>query len=428
MSSDKLAIHGGTPAHAGAPIPLSVVSWDEREQEAVNRVFQSGKFCSVYEEAVEVKSLEREFARYVDARHAVAFSSGTTAQHAALFAMGIGPGDEVIVPSLTFQSTAYTVLLAGAVPVFADVDRETITIDPDDIRAKISPRTRAIVPVHWFGHPADMDAITEIAAAHNLAIIEDCCHGPIIRLHGRQVGGFGQIGCWSMQQTKMLTAAGEGGLATTDDDALADGLRQMRSHGKEQRAPVQRNPTDFIRRYRISALGNNYRLSEMQAAFARAQLEKLDEFRARRRVAYEAMRAGLSRIPGLQLQTRRPDVEVSYIYLPVLFPAEAFHATIDELLAAFHGEGVSAHAIGRDELSHVHPLFAEEAGRATAPAYRLRGDAPLPAYGQGTLPVSEKIASELLTLPMYPALTEGDVRDIIEATRKVAAAYHRRLE
>ena len=323
MRSDTLAIHGGTPVHAGDPIPLSVVSWDEREKEAVDRVFQSGKFCSVYEDALEVKSLEKEFARYVDARHAVAFSSGTTAQHAALFALGIGPGDEVIVPSLTFQSTAYTVLIAGAVPVFADVIRDTILIDPDDIRAKITPRTKAIIPVHWFGHPAHMDAIMDIAAEHDLLVIEDCCHGPIIRLHGRQVGSFGQIGCWSMQQTKMLSSAGEGGLATTNDDELAARLRQMRGHGKEQATSAKRDDTHFIRRYRITALGNNYRLSEIQAAFGRAQLAKLDEFRARRRTAYEAMRAGLSEIPGLQLQVQQPDTEISYIYLPVLFPQEA---------------------------------------------------------------------------------------------------------
>jgi perosamine synthetase len=425
MRSDTLAIHGGAPVHAGAPIPLSVVSWDEREKAAVDRVFQSGKFCSVYDEALEVKGLEREFAEYVDARHAVVFSSGTTAQHAALFALDIGPGDEVIVPSLTFQSTAYTVLIAGAAPVFADVIRDTILIDPDDIRKKITPRTKAIVPVHWFGHPADMDAIMEIAAERNLAVIEDCCHGPIIRLHGRQVGAFGQIGCWSMQQTKMFTSAGEGGLATTDDDELAARLRQMRSHGKEQVAGATRAATDFIRRYRITALGNNYRLSEMQAAFGRAQLARLDEFRARRRTAYETMRAGLSQIPGLQLQVQQPDVELSYIYMPVLFPAEAFDAEIGELLAAMHAEGVMAHAIGRDELSHVHPLFCEEAGRATAMAYRLRDGAPPPAAGPGTLPVSEKIARELLTLPMHPELSEADVQDIIEATRKVAAAYHR---
>jgi len=425
MCSEKLAIDGGTPVHAGAPIPLSVVSWDEREKEAVDRVFQSGKFCSVYDDALEVKSLEKEFADYVEARHAVAFSSGTTAQHAALFALDIGPGDEVIVPSLTFQSTAYTVLIAGAVPVFADVIRDTILIDPDDIRAKITPRTKAIIPVHWFGHPANMDAIMEIAAEYDLYVIEDSCHGPIIRLHGRQVGSFGQVSCWSMQQTKMLTSAGEGGLATTNDDALAARLRQMRSHGKGQDADNKQNAADFIRRYQITALGNNYRLSEVQAAFGRAQLAKMDEFRARRQKAYETMTEGLRQIPGLQLQVRQPDVAVSYIYLPVLFPSEEFDASIDELLTAMHAEGVGAHAIGRDELCHIAPLFTTEEGRATAMAYSLRGDAPLPPYGPGTLPASEKIARELLTLPMHPELSEQDVEDIIETTRKVAAAFRR---
>ncbi len=421
MKSDELAIDGGLPVHPGAKIPLTRVCWDEREQSAVQRVFASGIFCSAFEEATEVRALEKEFARRVGTRHAVAFNSGTTAQHGALAALGIGPGDEVIVPPLTFISTAYTVLICGAVPVFADVCRDTITIDPREIANKITPRTRAIVPVHWLGHPADMEAIVRLAAERDLVIVEDCAHGPGIVLGGRAAGCFGQIACWSLQQTKILTAAGEGGLATTDD-VLAAQLRQICDHGKEKGTVAA---ADLIAPYRVAVLGNNYRLSEMQAAFARAQLGKVEEFAARRRRTRDTLRRRLDEIPGLEFQRRRPGVELSCCYFPLLFPRAAFVAPIDKISAAMHAEGVATHPIGLDELCHVHPLFAAAEGRTTAPAFQLRGDAPVPPYGWGTLPVAEKIATELLLLPVHPGLSERDLDDVVEATRKVACAYRR---
>jgi perosamine synthetase len=422
MDKDQLATNGGPPVRSGEPIPFTKVRWDEAEQAAVQRVFESGIFCSVYVNATQVKALEKEFAQHVGTRHAVAFNSGTTAQHAALVALGIGPGHEVIVPPLTFISTAYTVLIAGAVPVFADVCRDTITIDPQDILNKISPRTRAIVPVHWFGHPADMEAIMSLAADGNLAVIEDCAHGPGITLHDRQAGSFGQIACWSLQQSKILTAAGEGGIATTDDDLLAARLRQVCDHGKDK---LEKQPSDFVAPYRVTALGNNYRLNEIHAAFARAQLSKFEEIRDRRQRAYVYLHKRLTGVAGLQVQAPQPGVGLSYYTFPVLFPQESFSVPIEQINTAMHAEGIATHPIGLDELSHVHPLFATAEGRATAPAFQFRGDAPVPPYGWGTLPIAEKIARELLLLPMHPDLSEQDLDDIVSATRKVAQAYRR---
>lgn len=422
MGSEQLAIMGGAPVHSGEPIPLTKVSWDAGEQSGVQRVFESGIFCSVYQEATEVKALEKEFTQCVGARHAVAFNSGTTAQHAALAALGIGPGDEVIVPPLTFISTAYTVLIAGAVPVFADVCRDTITIDPQAIREKISARTKAIVPVHWLGHPADMAAILSLAAEKDLVVIEDCAHGPGITLDGQQTGNFGRIACWSLQQSKVLTAAGEGGLATTDDDVLAARLKQICGHGKDK---TEKAPSDFVAPYRVTALGSNYRLSEMQAAFARAQLSKLGDLRQRRKRAFNTLRTRVRDIPGLELLVRRSGAGLSYYVFPVLFPEESFSVSVGHINAAMHAEGIATHPIGLDELCHVHPLFAEAEGRATAPAYQFFGDTPLPPYGWGTLPVAEKIAHELLLLPLHPDLSEQDLSDIVAATRKVASAYRR---
>jgi dTDP-4-amino-4,6-dideoxygalactose transaminase len=302
------------------------------------------------------------------------------------------------------------------------VCRDTITIDPQDIESKITPRTKAIVPVHWFGHPADMEAIMAIAAERELLVIEDCAHGPGITLHGRQAGGFGQISCWSLQQTKMITAAGEGGLATTNDDILAARLRQICDHGKDK---AEKASSDFIAPYRVTALGNAYRLSEMHAAFARAQLNKLEDFRERRREAYVALRDRLREIPSLEFQVCRPGAELSYYSFPLIFPRESFSVSVEQIYAAMCAEGVATHPIALDELCHVHPLFAETDGRATAPAFQLRGDAPIPSYGWGTLPVAEKMAGELLILPMHPDLSEQDLDDIVEATRKVAGAYRR---
>ena len=374
------------------------------------------------EQAREVALLEEEFAARVGARHAVACSSGTTAQHAALMALGVGPGDEVVVPPLTFISTAYTALLCDAVPVFADVCRDTITIDPEATERAITPRTRAIQPVHWLGHPADMVAITRIAAQRGLAVIEDCAHGPGMALDGRPVGAFGQIACWSLQQSKLITAAGEGGMATTNDDELAARLRRIRDHGK---ARAEAAPSDLVAPYRVASLGNNYRLSELQAAFARAQMGKLDGFIETRRRLAAGLRERLAAISGLEFQARRPGAEVSACYFPVLFPGEAFCARVDQISAAMHAEGVVTHPIGLDELCHIHPLFATAEGRQTAPAFRLRGDAPLPGYGPGTMPVAERIANELLLLPLHPGLSESDVNDVVAATSKVAGAYRR---
>jgi dTDP-4-amino-4,6-dideoxygalactose transaminase len=267
-----------------------------------------------------------------------------------------------------------------------------------------------------------MEAIVRIATQRDLVVIEDCAHGPGIALHGRQAGSFGQIACWSLQQSKMLTAAGEGGLATTDDDTLAARLRQVCDHGKDK---TEATSSDSASAYRVTALGNNYRLSEMQAAFARAQLGKLEELTQRRRAACAILCERLREIPGLEFRVPDPHAELSSYSFPLLFPGESFRAPAAQISAAMHAEGVGTLAIAQDELIHVHPLFAAAEGRATATAFRLRGDAPVPPYGWGTLPVAEKIAGELLLLPMHPGLSAQDLDDMVEATRKVAGAYRR---
>jgi dTDP-4-amino-4,6-dideoxygalactose transaminase len=320
------------------------------------------------------------------------------------------------------MSTAYSVLIAGAVPVFADVDPDTLAMDPRDAEDRITSRTKAIVPVHWLGQPADMDAIMALASIYDLVVIEDCAHGPGITIRGQEVGGFGQMAIWSLQQSKMLTAAGEGGLATTNDGTLARRLRQICDHGKSKE---EAEAADYVARYRITALGNNYRLSEIHAAFARAQLVKLPSLLERRRSAHASLSHKLGDIPGLRFLVLPKGATRSGYVFPVLFAKDQFTVPIQRISSALHAEGIGSYPIGADELCHVHPLFTEEKGRSTASAYRFRGDGPLPDYGWGTLPIAERIATELLLLPMHPDLSEADLEDVAAAVRKVASAYQK---
>ena len=402
--TDKLALDAGTPVRTEL-LPLIRVSFDDQERRQIQSVLEAGVFCSVMPAATKVKELEANFARYVGARHAVAFSSGTTAQHASLAALDIGPGDEVIVPPLTFISTAYTVLMRGATVVFADVDEGTFNLDPAKVAEKITPRTRAVVPVHWFGHPVDMDPLLALAQQHDLAVIEDCAHACGSRYHGRAVGTFGTIACWSLQESKLITAAGEGGMFTTDDDDLAAAARMLRDHGKsQQHRPGQRS-------YQVVSIGNNYRMTEIQAAFAIAQLGKIDAFLARRREHVECLDAALCQLPQLRRQAIHADVQLAHSYYPIRFPRPRFGVDLQRISDALTAEGIGNLPIAHHELCHVHPLFTQRSGE--------RGQ----KYGPGTLPVAERIAEELLLLPLYPDLTRRDLDDTIAAVKKVVAAY-----
>lgn len=400
---DLLAIDGGTAVRR-TPLPFIRASYGYEELREVLDVFESGVFCSVYPDAPKVRALESAFAAYAGSKHAIAFSSGTTAQHASLAAAGIGPGDEVIVPPLTFASTAYTVLMVGATPVFADVDENTITLDAECVAERITPRTRAVVPVHWFGHPAAMDELLELGSAHRLHIIEDCAHAYGTVYRGRKAGTMGAMACWSLQESKVLTAAGEGGMLTTDDDRLAEIARSVCDHGKDKSPGASRAES-----YRIVRTGNNYRMSELHAAFALAQLRKADRLRAARRAHSEYLDAGLRGLPGLRRPQPWAGVELSYAYYAICCDEITFGATavpgqaIGRISAALTAEGIGNVVMGREEFLPPHPLFRELPGAAR-------------------LPVAERIARELLLLPLYPDLTRADLDDIVAAVRKVLAA------
>ena len=245
-------------------IPVARPDIDDAEVAAVTEVLRSGMLAG----GRRVIELETRWAEFIGVRHAIAVSNGTVAEMCIFAGLGIGPGDEVITVGHTFNATVSSILYTGATPVFVDIDPETYDIDPDRVAAAITPRTNAICPVHLFGLPADMDAITELAERHGLAVVEDACQAHGAEFRGRKVGSFGH-GAFSLYGTKNMTT-GEGGLITTDDDALADWIRLYRNQGMRER-------------YRHEILGYNFRLTDIAAAIGLCQLDKLPRNTARRR-------------------------------------------------------------------------------------------------------------------------------------------------
>jgi perosamine synthetase len=348
-------------------IPISVPLLNEEEKQAILEVIDSRWLA----QGPRVAAFERAFAEFCSTQYAIATSSGTTALQTAVLALGIGPGDEVITSPFTFIASANAVLFAGAKPVFVDIDERTYNVNPGLIEAAITPRTKAILPVHLFGHPCDIEAIMAIAARHSLAVIEDACQAHGATVEGRKVGTFG-VGCFSFYPTKNITTA-EGGIITTDDAELADRAQLLRNHGQRER-------------YYHETIGYNFRMTEIQAAIGSVQLQKIEHFTAARR----ANAAYLTpRLEG------------------VITPYEA-----PGCLHVYH-QYVIRVPEGRDELAE----HLRRRGIATGIYY------PLPVHKQVAyqrlgyadhLPVAEKVSSEVLSLPIHPALTLEDLDRIVE--------------
>jgi len=334
---------------------------------AVRRVLESGRYIL----GEEVIGFEREFANYVGVRHAVGVGSGTEALHLALAACGIGEGDEVITVAHTAVATIAAIELAGAVPVLVDIEPDYFTLDPEQLEATITSRTKAIVPVHIYGQPADLEAITSIAKRHDLRVIEDCAQAHGATYRERRVGSWGDIACFSFYPTKNLGAIGDAGAVTTNDPHLADKVRHLREYGW-----VERN----VSRMR----GWNSRLDELQAAILRVKLRFLDaDNNQRRRIAalYDDLLTG----SDLILPHRREDAtHVFHLYV-------VRSGDRDDLLARLRANGVVA-MIHYPVPVHLQPAYA---GRIA---------------GAGNLPNTERVAKEILSLPIYPELTEAEVR------------------
>lgn len=354
-------------------IPAAKPLIGDEERAAVDAVLASG----VVAQGPQVAAFEEEFAGVVAGRHCVAVNSGTSALHMALIAVGVKPGDEVIVPSFTFAATANSVRLAGATPVFVDIESESFCLDPAAVEAAISPRTRAVMPVHLYGHPADMTRLGEIATRHGLWIVEDAAQAHAAQWQGTPVGAFGSAAAFSFYPTKNMTS-GEGGMVTTACDHIARQVRLLRNQGMEQR-------------YRNEIIGFNTRMTDIHAAIGREQLKKLPGWTARRQAIAARFDAELS---GVVVPPVAEGATHVYHQYTVRIPEDR-----DGFAQALADQGVGS---GVYYPTPVHAL----------PSFGLSID----------LPVTAQAASEVLSLPVHPALSDDDVDAVIAAVNKVAGA------
>ena len=364
--------------------------YEEDEIEAVGAVLRSGRVnCRTGEEG---KAFEREYAEACGIAHALTVANGTAALELALEALDIGEGDEVIVPARTFIATASAVVRCGAVPVVADIDPISQNLDAASVEAALSDRTRAIVPVHLAGWPADMDALLAVARASDLAVIEDCAqaHGALYK--GKPVGTLGDIGCFSFCQDKIISTGGEGGLAMTNDPALYRRMWSLRDHGWNYERAHADDPTPGFR-WLVDTFATNWRMTEPQSAIGRIQLRKLDDWVNRRRANAAVMTSAIAALSAV-IETTPPDtVRHSYYKYYVLLNPDglADNWTRDRIVAELSERGVPARVGACPDIAKEN-AFAN-AGINTA----------TPRFNAG------KIADYTVMLPVHPTLTDGNV-------------------
>lgn len=361
-------------------LPIAEPSLGEKELQYVTECIISGWVSSA---GKFVDRFEAMFAEFCNTRYAVATSNGTTALHLALVAAGISSGDEVIVPTLSFIATANAVKYTGATPVFVDSDPDYWTIDPDSVNYAITENTRAIIPVHLYGHPADMDPIMEIARQHSLIVIEDAAeaHGALYK--GKRVGGIGDMGMFSFYGNKIITT-GEGGMVVTNNDAYDKQMRILRGHGMSPE-----------RRYWHEVLGYNYRLTNLQAALGVAQLENIDRFLEAKRNMAHRYDEGLGMLPGIVLPREADWAESVYWLYSILLEPEVLGFSRDEFMNQLNKRGIDSRP--------VFPSMHEQ-----------------PIYGTGqNLPVAKNLSENGLSLPGATTLTNKDLTHVIETIHAV---------
>lgn len=395
-SKETLAIVGGRPVRRTL-LPYGHQSIDEEDIQAVVQVLQSDWITT----GPKVTEFEEALARYVGAKHAVSFSSGTAALHSAAFAAGLHPGDEVITTPMTFCATANCILYMGATPVFADVTADTLNINPDEAANRITEKTKAIIPVDYAGHPADLNTIRELAKEKNLIVIEDACHALGAEYKGRQVGGICDMTVFSFHPVKHITT-GEGGMVTTNDDEIAAKLRRFRNHGIEGDARQRQAKGQWY--YEMVDLGYNYRLTDIGCALGMSQLMKLDRNLSRRRKVADCYNTVLKDLPGIILPEVKKEVLPAWHLYPIRFERSSFRAGRAEIFAALRAEniGVNVHYIP----VHTHPFYR-----------RLFGE------HSWNYPVAEAAYETLISLPMFHGMNDQDVENVIEAAEKVFGHY-----
>jgi perosamine synthetase len=396
VSVQTLAINGGSPVRETL-LPYGRQTVDEADIDAVVEVLRSDWLTT----GPKVAKFEEDFAERVGVEHAVSFTSGTAALHAAAFAAGLKSGDEAITTPMTFAATANCILYQNATPIFADVSPDTLNLDPEDVESKINPQVRAIFAVDYAGHPADLDAVIELAKRKGLLVIEDACHALGAEYRGRSVGGIADMTVFSFHPVKHITT-GEGGMVTTNDSKLAETLRRFRNHGISSDARQRQSAGQW--HYEMVLLGFNYRLPDIACALGIEQLKKLDAGLARRREIAARYTAAFSRIPGIIPPAVRAEVNPAWHLYPIRLEPAALRSDRAQFFRALRAEniGVNVHYIP----VHLHPYYRERFG-----------------YRGGEFPLAEDAYSRLISLPMFHGMTDRDAEDVIDAVRKVANFY-----
>jgi perosamine synthetase len=392
VTPQMLALNGGKPVRETL-LPYGRQSIEESDIKAVVQVLRSDWLTT----GPKVDEFEHAFATRVGSAHAVSFSSGTAALHAAAFAAGLQGGDEAITTPMTFAATANCVLYQGATPIFADVSSDTLNLDPEEVVKKLSSKTRAIFPVDYAGHPADLGPIIALARIHGLIVIEDACHATGATYRGKQVGAIADMTVFSFHPVKHITT-GEGGMVTTNSPHFAENLRRFRNHGISSDARARQKAGRWD--YEMVALGYNYRLPDVACALGIQQLKRLDENLARRRVIAAKYSSVFRDLPGVIIPPVRCDANPAWHLYPIrldLARVTADRATIFRALRA-ENIGVNVHYIP----VYQHPYYRERFGSR-----------------DGQFPVAEDAYSRLISLPMFHGMTDRDVDDVIAAVLKV---------
>ena len=396
VSSQTLAIDGGTPVRSTL-LPYGRQSIDEADIQAMVDVLRSDWLTT----GPKVQEFEDLFAARVGARYAVCLSSGTAALHAAAYAAGLKAGDEAITTPMTFAATANCILYQGATSVFSDVSPDTLNLDPEQLKARITPKSRAILPVDYAGHPADLDAICEIARACGLVVIEDACHALGAVYRGRRVGSIADMTVFSFHPVKHITT-GEGGMVTTNNPQFSESLRRFRNHGISSDARQRQNAGQW--HYEMVLLGFNYRLPDILCALGIEQLKKLDANLERRRDIAARYTSAFRSIPGIVPPAVRAEANPAWHLYPIRVDLKKLSVDRAGVFSALRAEniGVNVHYIP----VHFHPYYQARFG-----------------FAAGSFPTAEQAYEQLITLPMFHGMSDQDVEDVIHAVTKVAEHY-----
>lgn len=394
---EQLAIHGGTPVR-NTPLSYGKQYIDDADIQAVTNTLKSDYLTC----GPRITELENKICAVTGAKYCVAVSNGTAALHIAALAAGIGPGDEVITTPITFAASANCALYCGARPVFADINPDTYNIDPDSIRAHITPNTKAVVAVDFTGQAVELDEIRAICREHHLTLIEDAAHSIGTHYNGQPIGSIADMTTFSFHPVKTVTA-GEGGAVTTNSRELYDKLVLLHAHGITRNLSQMVHPTDDPWYNEQVYYGYNYRMTEIQAALLISQLDKLEQFSRRRKEIVDRYDAAFSRIPQLQVQQEIPASDTTRHLYILRLRTDMLSCSRRDFFDAMAAEGIHSQV-------HYLPVYWHS-------YYENLG------YEKGLCPQAERYSQEVMSLPLYYSLTDQDVEDVIHIVKKLINYY-----